>query len=289
MTILAATDLSENSRPALRYAREFAKALDQTLVVVTVVELWARDMGRLMESFDPNEVKPSKEALEKTQAFVDATFDDTSDIDVDVLVGHPPAEGILREAEKRNATIVVAGTSGNSKVSEAFFGSTISALARQATRPVLAVPPHAEHVNIRTVLAPVDLSKCSERSLKFAGDIARWFDAKLIVHHSAPFGTPSIAPPLVYIPESAEQVRDAATKRVNAMVADAGLEGRAEVVIELGPPHGAILRAVEDRNADLIVMGTHGRKGVEKFFLGSTAERILRDRPCPVLILRDTD
>jgi len=289
MTILAATDLSENSRPALRYAREFAQALDQTLVVVAVVELWARDMGRLMESFEPDDVKPSQEALDQLRAFVEATFDDVSDIEFDVLVGHPPTDGILREADRRNSTVIVAGTSGHSKIAETFFGSTISALARQSRRPVLAVPPDVEHATIRRILAPVDLSACSERSLKFAGDVARWFDAKLIVYHSAPFGTPSIAPPLVYIPESAEQVRDAATKRVNAMVADANLSGRAEVIIELGPPHGAILRAVEEHNADLIVMGTHGRKGVEKFFLGSTAERILRDRPCPVLVLRDTD
>jgi nucleotide-binding universal stress UspA family protein len=63
--------------------------------------------------------------------------------------------------------------------------------------------------------------------------------------------------------------------------------GEAQVLIELGPPHVGILDAVKQHNADLIVMGTHGRKGVARFFLGSTAERVLRDRTCPVLVLRE--
>lgn len=289
MTILAATDLSDNSRPALRYAAQLATSLGEPLRVVNVVELWERDTSRILETFEDNDVEPSEHARTALSEFVADTVGDEVEVELHVVVGHPPTERILAVADEIGAMMVVAGTSGHSKIAEAFFGSTISALARQSHHPVLAVPPQADVTPIKTILAPVDLSKCSEKSLRFAGDLAKRLEAHLFVQHSAPFGTPAVAPPLAYVPESATQIRKAAHSRVESMVEDAGLQGSVRVLVELGSPHTGILRSVEEQSVDLIVMGTHGRTGVSKFFLGSTAERILRDRPCPVLVIRDFD
>lgn len=289
MTILAATDLSDNSRPALRYARRLADAFDEPLSVIHIAELWERDMGRILDDFDhEEELAPSKHTVQELETFVDSALDgDLANVTMKVVVGHPPNEKVLEYADEIDATIIVAGTSGTSKLAETFFGSTISALARASIRPVLAVPPDSEFNGFKNIIAPVDLSECSEQSLGFAAEIAKRFGSKLLVHHSAPFGTPAVAPPIAYVPESSNQIREAAKSRVSAMVKEAGLDDRSQVLIELGPPHIGILDSVKRFDADLIVMGTHGRKGVARFFLGSTAERILRERTCPVLVLRE--
>lgn len=286
MTILAATDLSEASRSALRYGHAFARALGQPLSVVSVAELWERDTRRLVESFEDDRVTARPEAIETVQAFVDDTLGSDAGANVEVLVDHPPAAAIIEAAARLDAQLIVVGTSGHSRIGELFFGSTTSAVARESTLPVLAVPPQAEPDRLDTILAPVDLSPCSARSLGLAHQLAQAFAARLIVLHASPVTTPAVSPPMVYIPEATDEVRRAAEKRVHEMVVREGLEDRADVRVEVSPPHAAILHTVEDEHADLIVMGTHARSGVEKFFLGSTAERVLRDRTCPVIVLR---
>jgi nucleotide-binding universal stress UspA family protein len=290
MTILAATDLSDNSRPAIRYAQKLADAFDEKLAVIHVAEMWERDMSRILEDFDhEEEFEPSDRALEDLDTFVTETLGDTAleRVKPHVVIGHPPQEKVLEYADQIDATVIVAGTSGTSKLSETFFGSTISALVRASLRPVLAVPPESEFEGFDNILAPVDLSETSEESLRFAGELSRRFGSNLLVLHSAPFGTPAVSPPIAYVPESSAQIREAAKSRVQAMIEETGLGSEAQVIIQLGPPHIGIMDSVKQFDADLIVMGTHGRKGVARFFLGSTAERILRERTCPVLVLRE--
>lgn len=286
MTILAATDLSEASRSALRYGHAFARALGQPLAVVSVAEIWERDTRRLIESFDDGQVVARPEAVESVREFVADTLGPNANVEVEVVVEHPPATAIIDAARRLDAAMIVVGTSGHSRIGELFFGSTTSAVARESTLPVLAVPPQAVPDRLETILAPVDLSDCSSKSLALAHQLAQAFAARLIVLHASPVTTPAVSPPLVYIPESTDEVRRAAEQRVHEMVIREGLEDRADVRVEVSPPHAAILHTVEDEHADLVVMGTHARSGVEKFFLGSTAERVLRDRTCPVVVLR---
>lgn len=284
MTILVATDRSENSVAAIELAVRLADRLGDPLVVMTAVELWERDGSEILPTFEGN-LEPSEHARKQAEDFLASVIPDR-EFNLRVAVGHPAADRIIEVAAEVDASMIVAGTSGQSRLTEAFFGSTISALARRSPRPVLAVPPDFGRP-IDAILAPVDFSRCSAESLKLAGKLATQLGARLYVQHSAPFGVPTVAPPLAYLPESPGEVLKVAKDRLAAMVDDAGLtESTSSVWADLGPPHPDILRAVEDHGIDLIVMGTHGRKGLARFFLGSTAERILRDRTCPVLVVR---
>lgn len=285
MTILAATDRSQNSVAALVLALRLAEQLGERLVVVSAVELWERSGDAILPTFEGIEIPPSEHAQTLVEDFVAKALPGR-DVDVHVVVGHPPAEHILEVANELGASLIVAGTSGQSKVTEAFFGSTISALARRSTVPVLAVPPGFDRP-IQAILAPVDFSECSEASLVVAAQMADKLGAKLFVQHSAPFGVPTVAPPIAYVPESPAEVTHASNQRLKGMIAKAGLTDRVQHAwSDLGPPHPDIMRAVEERGIDLIVMGTHARGAVARFFLGSTAERVLRERTCPVLVVR---
>jgi nucleotide-binding universal stress UspA family protein len=141
-------------------------------------------------------------------------------------------------------------------------------------------------LKIESILCPVDFSEFSERACQYAHSFASQYGAKLFVLHvSEPFIPiqPSyISPALmdqVYaqqIVTAEEQVRDLA-ERQNWNDVDH------EVVLERGAVADAILRFVEANHIDLIVMGTHGRRGLDRVVLGSVTERILRTARPPVL------
>lgn len=284
MTILAATDRSENSRAALKLAARLAERLSEQLVVFVSLELWERDAPEILPTFEDVVFQPSEHARKLVHEFVADALGEGVQIKIDV--GHPPAEAIMAAADELDASLIVAGTCGHSKIVEAFFGSTLSALARRANQPLLAVPPEFD-AELRTILAPVDFSECSEASLQYAAELASKLGAQLLVQHSTPYGVPAIAPPFVYVPDNPDDDLVASRDRLAMMIERLGLTDRvAKQWADLGPPHPDILYAAKEHNVDLIVMGTHGRSGAAHFLLGSTAERILRDRTRPVLIVR---
>jgi nucleotide-binding universal stress UspA family protein len=142
---------------------------------------------------------------------------------------------------------------------------------------------------VRRILHATDFSRASTPALKGAISMAKANHARLtVVHVMAP---PSLAlpgegyvSPALY--ESLESsARAAAQKRLNAVLARARAAGvRARGLLLEGVPHELIARAA--RKADLLVIGTHGRSGLAKLFLGSVASRLVALAPCPVLTVR---
>jgi nucleotide-binding universal stress UspA family protein len=142
------------------------------------------------------------------------------------------------------------------------------------------------------VLVPTDFSAASEEAWKTAQRLAQSVDAELVLLHvfveaplysESPFSGPRVR-------EIYESARDWVQAKL-AQWADAarasGLAVRTEV--RAGVPHREILTAAGEVQADLIVMGTHGRGGVERALMGSVADRVIRLGPCPVLSVRPAD
>ncbi|HSC26618.1 MAG TPA: universal stress protein [Vicinamibacterales bacterium] len=137
----------------------------------------------------------------------------------------------------------------------------------------------------RRILVPVDFREASARALQLAGSLARTFDAPVLALHAETFE----APPYF----TSDQVRTIERQRRAARTAAASyLQRHAErlagvpvsPVISDAPPAEAILEAA--RSQDLIVMGTHGRRGPSRWWVGSVAERVVRDAQIPVLVVR---
>ena len=136
-----------------------------------------------------------------------------------------------------------------------------------------------------------DFSRASTAALKRAVTMAKADRAQLIVVHV--MTPPSLAlPGDGYISPSLYEdleasARAEAQKRLNAIVAGARKAGaRAAGLLLEGMPHERVARAARARKADLLVIGTHGRTGLAKFFLGSVATRLVASAPCPVLTVR---
>jgi nucleotide-binding universal stress UspA family protein len=124
------------------------------------------------------------------------------------------------------------------------------------------------------ILCPIDFDDGSMQALDVAARLANESDATLYLMHVV-FGALSKAAE----ESNREQIEKIARKRVASTV-------RREIVVRNGEPGAAILAAADSLGADLIAMATHGRKGVAHLFLGSVAERIVRESKQPVLIIR---
>ena len=145
-------------------------------------------------------------------------------------------------------------------------------------------------MRFRRIVHPSDFSTASRPAFARALDLAKRNRAALtLVHVMAPVvpltGDGYVSPRLYE--ELEASARAQAQKRLNAIVAGAKKAGaRATGLLLEGVPHERVARAARARKADLLVIGTHGRTGLAKFFLGSVATRLVASASCPVLTVR---
>lgn len=143
----------------------------------------------------------------------------------------------------------------------------------------------------RTILVPVDFSAPSEAALQYALKLAAASSAELHVCHIIP--VPHVLDVLYergFEPqESVKRIEQKARQRINELVHSAGAPLKFHLHCSEGEARDGVLEWAEQLKADLLVMGTHGRRGADRFFMGSVAEAVVRRASCPVLTLRGED
>ena len=144
---------------------------------------------------------------------------------------------------------------------------------------------------IRSILAPTDFSRHTEGALRYACSLAEHLGATLHLLHVLPEVVPvgpdpTLVPayPPEYYVEAEEQARVALA---HALDGSFGRAPAVEVAVRWGDTVNGVVGYARDQKVDLIVVATHGRTGLSHALLGSVAERIIREAPCPVLVLRD--
>jgi nucleotide-binding universal stress UspA family protein len=140
------------------------------------------------------------------------------------------------------------------------------------------------NVRFKHILVPVDFGEVSARALDLAIALATPFEAKITLFHATWIGpTEAIAfsEGLYWPTEEYERQAKAAFDRLLAKTKVR--YANVEAVVVLGEPREKIVECAERMGIDLIVMGTHGRRGLSRAFLGSVAERVVRSSPAPVL------
>lgn len=140
---------------------------------------------------------------------------------------------------------------------------------------------------IRRILHPTDFSPASAPAFARALALARDTGAVLLLVHVIPPRGPHLGKGYMDLKTYEEITRREAGLAMRSLQARAGRAGvRARAVVLEGHPFAEILRAAARERAGLIVVGTHGRSGFSRVFLGSVAERVIRLAPCPVLTVR---
>lgn len=208
-----------------------------------------------------------------------------------------PSEEILAAAKAEDSDLVVVGTKGKTGLEHVLVGSTAERVIRTAPCPVLAVraePSEGERggsdpcrgVSLERILVPVDFSDCSLDALEYAVQVARRSSASISLLH--------VLEPVSYgldftlLHESKrEHMKEVIGQRLSDLAkALAAAQVPTDVELRGGLPSDSILDEAKALSADLIVMGTHGRRGLSHTLSGSVAEAVLRKSTCPVLTVR---
>ncbi len=138
------------------------------------------------------------------------------------------------------------------------------------------------------ILCAVDLGEGSRVTLEDAADLARRLGARLTLLHVREPSRAAAGRALAVVPEAAEQEAVEIGRKLDRWRAEAeriaGTPVRA--IAGKGPPGAEIVRIAGDERADLLVVGTHARRGLGRLVLGSIAEQVVRNAPCPVLVSR---
>src|SRR4051812_12195401 len=143
---------------------------------------------------------------------------------------------------------------------------------------------------LSTIVAGIDLSVPSEQALDRAASLAQLTGARLIMVHAQADDAPieHVDNEVVkQLGEVSAAVRAEETKRLGALLDQMQTRGiKTELVGRVGPPGDIVAEVAKEQHADLIVVGTHGHTGIQRFLLGSVAAAVLRTAPCDVLVCR---
>ena len=146
--------------------------------------------------------------------------------------------------------------------------------------------------NLHKILIAVEDSPFSDQSIKYGFELAKKFGAEIILVHvnEIPVSTPYIADPFfneapMIMPEMMDLQEDATKKLFDRIQKEYGDGITLYTYNRIGKPKDEILATAEECNADLIILGTHGRTGFDHFISGSVAESVVRKAKCPVLVI----
>ena len=290
--VLAATDLSVPADEAIRQADAWARAAEARLAVCHVLPnplranpLFPELNARMAVAATTLAARAGRELEGRVSAL---TGRGPGELEVRVEEGDP-LPMLLRYAEQWDADLLVVGSHGASGIQRIMLGSVGDRAVRYAHCSVLVARPQARS---KRVLAATDLSAASLPAVTEAAGFARRHRARLSVLHALDSGLSLAAyaalehggPPLASLEETGRRAREAAQRSLAETLTR--LEVEAEVLVEEGPAAPAILRAADRLAADLVVVGTHGRSGLERLALGSVSETVVRAAACPVLVVR---
>jgi nucleotide-binding universal stress UspA family protein len=137
-------------------------------------------------------------------------------------------------------------------------------------------------ISFGRILCPIDFSDGSRRALDHAVALARWYGGSIAALHvlqPVPYTDPLMAGGIVFTPEDVDRTAADLARFVAEEIGGVTIGAS----VRQGAPAAVIVEQARTLPADLIVLGTHGRSGFERFMLGSVTERVLRTAPCPVL------
>jgi nucleotide-binding universal stress UspA family protein len=227
------------------------------------------------------------------QPLVDQLHGQGQQVTVEVRFGDPAAEIIAASAA---ADLVVMTTHARGPAGRVFFGSVADRVVRHGPVPTLLIRGSADPVTadqIARIVVPLDGSALAEAAVPAATDLATALQVPvLLVHVIEPAEGVTLVPGMVWMsvpltpeamPDQAEQER-VATRYLSTWVDRLATGLEVSPAIRVGYPAEVLLDLLKPD--DLLVMTTHGRGGLERWLLGSVAEKLVREAPSPVLLVR---
>lgn len=286
--ICVGTNFSEAAEQALESAAHLARIFGAEVLVVHVVEpphLYERILSPVQSRLHSVD-ETSERAAERCRALIAAPRMEGVRIDYQIRTGTPFVD-LIDAARIAHADLILLGHQPRSGAQRLLLGSTAERVLRKSPLPVLIAKKPLTRAP-RTILAPTDLSDGSEPALQLAAALAGYWGARLTLLH-------------VVEPVARADVWPLDPARVELFLAEPEeLEPEWQSMLERVPLSGVsferrtlkgsaaaeITNTAQKVDAELIVMGTHGRSGLVHALLGSVAEHVARQAECSVLTVR---
>ncbi|SEL41223.1 universal stress protein [Haloferax larsenii] len=283
--ILVPTDGSDAAAAGAEAAVALARRFDAELSVVHVL--------------NPNEHPPDDaDGPEDTTQWGNEAVDEVVEIATDAgleatgdVLEHDDSipETILAYAASHDVDCIVMGTTGRTGLGRYVLGSVAEQTVRASSVPVVTV--HEDITfdpEFESILVPTDGSDHAFAAADHAVDLATATGAGLDILHVVDIGAlPGSADPTSVL-DALQEAGERALNDVIDLATEADVPA-VEASVMSGSPYRAIVKYAEENDIGLVVMGTHGRTGLDRYFLGSVTERVVRRSDVPVLVVSKPD
>ena len=279
--ILWATDFSAEAQEALLHACFFAKTFRSHLTAVHVVpdfspalyEASSAIKGELAEKVDATK----RDARTKIEALSRAKNISFNKI---IIKEGTASKKIIEASEEMKANLIVIGKKGLSALEKLFIGSVANQVLRTSRAPVLVTQKKKGKPQVKKILVPTDFSEGEDLERDFAWRLAKGFDASLSLLHVLELFNHKFSP------KDVDEMMQAAMNRLKRRERREREDIKIfeDVTRAIHAPEG-IVDYAEAKKMDLIVISTRAESKLERFFLGSTTEKVISYTSVPVFII----
>jgi nucleotide-binding universal stress UspA family protein len=281
-TILCPVDFFPASDAAVNYAAGLAANYEAGIHLLHVITPlpampyeYAIDTSPIVKSMED-------EAKAELQNLSDKVKAAGINVEYEVRAGDVYEE-IKRSMDSVKPQIIVMGTHGRRGVERWFMGSTTEKLLRHSPVPLITISGTGEKAGtprFRRILVTTDFSEGTADALAYAFSVAQENESQITLLHVVHDVAADVSGK--YRDSLIQGVR---TQLDDLVPAEATPWCDVNTEVETGVPYRIILRAIEDQKIDLLVMNIHGKGMLDRALLGSTAERVVRVAPCPVMLI----
>ena len=292
--ILVPLDGSDLAEIALPYAEEIAVSMGAQITLIHVAESADDEHEHMHRAYIDKMVEITKQNIKKHYE-----IRSIKSIKVDsVYVAGYSAEQIVDYAEERKIGLIVMATHGQSGIRRWIVGSVAAKVVSATEQPILLIranvitPARRKKQIFKKVLVPLDGSKESEAIMPYIGELASIVKTEVVLFHVvAPvqffYSIPGEASNQSLSPDDINKIvakRKDYLDTLGAGLKEKGIKASSRVIV--GEPAKDIIRIADEIHADFVAMSTHGRSGIDRWTLGSTADKVLHGGNTPIMLVR---
>ena len=296
--ILWASDGSKESDSALRYATFLAEKFGAEILSIFVSEIHfpITSLFPIPEDVIMDIVEKTEKRFKNRFIRVSKRLKEKGIKSTYKIVRGGTVEGIIKAVKANGCDLIVMGKHGQGFVERSIIGSNTAKVLRKSPVPVLSVRGKGRKSisKIENILVPVDVSDDTESAILSSLELAEIFNASVTLLYVfwLDENVYDIPPSLVKTlmkksHKKLDRMANTAKKKFFKPKKRTNLNISISTEVIHGVSPALAIRDYANRNKfDLIIMNTHGRKGIKRIVLGSEAEKVIREAPCPVLVFR---
>ncbi|QFZ54756.1 hypothetical protein FEZ18_08075 [Oceanihabitans sp. IOP_32] len=276
--ILVPIDVNMDSKEQLNTAIKIARLGNSEIIIMHVLP-----EDGVNEAIKDIVINNATEVLNKIQGVFEK---EGLKVQEQIMEYGNPVKTILKVATEENVDLILMGSGSIDSKDGNKRGSTTENLMRQSEKPVWVVKSDRKN-KLSKILCPVDFSEPSSFALKNAILLAKFFNADLtILGVYGKFSSLSVRFKDEVEKENARRLEEMENE-MKTFLENFDLQGlNFTVEIKSGLAHVQILKSIKEDDHDLLIMGTHGRSGLNRFVMGSVTEKVTREVPCSFITTR---